>query len=660
MAASRARAHLVGTASLERWALSRARLFICLLQFGMLALAGRCAYLQLHCRERYQALQDRYLYRTEREAAPRGSIWSRNGEALARNVPVWRVGLDPAIAAGTGERDPTRRQERVRAAVRYGLACFGLAQGASERESIALAQLAAGKRWVFLLETEDEARVRALGADLPATSAGAGIGRDAFAIELGWRREYPHADAALQLLGEARPVAAHDASGRPLAGGIFGLELDCEAWLAGGERAHCFETAGGLRPIRCREVEPIEARLPRASDIVVTLDLKLQLLLERLLEEALATTGARRVMGVVMDPRNGEILAAGSAPFLTRGEYGRRMLEDPKELERYTLPLDTFSYEPGSTLKPVILAEAIARGLDLGQLVTPGGKSWSLRPLGIGRTISDSGAGHDRPLSVEEALVYSSNIGMVKLGLILKEEGLRSALERFDLPRKRRWDAYTTTSIPMGYEIEVTPRQLLAAYAAIANGGRRVEPHAVRQVDGARRTERALPAEGARALDAHEAATLCALLRRAAVEGTGRRLDCGPVEMAGKTGTAKVSEGGVYVDGEYRSCFVGFAPWQDPRWLVYVLVDRPRGQYYGAEVAGPVARRLIGALMHEAENPLALRLRAAVGACDALLPATTMQPPPEGYGSADAPSPTLECPRARGEEGIGWEAAGRR
>ncbi len=122
------------------------------------------------------------------------------------------------------------------------------------------------------------------------------------------------------------------------------------------------------------------------------------------------------------------------------------------------------------------------------------------------------------------------------------------------------------------------------------------------------------------------AATLRQLLIRAASEGTGRDLDCGPVLLAGKTGTAKVWENDGWAEGEYRSTFIGFAPWHRPRYLVYVLVDRPRGQYFGAQVAGPVAREIIGALMGEAGNPLGERLRNALNSCDSVPQAPIIPP----------------------------------
>ncbi len=623
----------------EEKALRWARRMVACLQAILLGLLLRCAYLQLYLHDHYSAIQDEYVEGHERDPAPRGCIWTRHGEALARNVAAWRLGLDLVQAAGGAELPLAEREARVRDALAHVAQVIERYENPAGVEVRVLDRLAAGRRHAPLVSIDARADLDEIETlRLEWRRRG---GPPCFTSDLYFRRDYAHGECALQVVGEI------GAAGQ----GLFGIEGEYERFLAGQDGIRRLRRAGNrmvmeevgalaqgepgpARPAaeNCaaqRESEfmgievaaaagvPGQGAMP-GSDVVLTIDLKAQLLLERLLGEALDDTGARRVLGVVIDPRTGAILAAACAPLLSRGEYalGLGTEDGRREIGRSMLNLRTAPYEPGSTIKPLILAEAIVRGLPLDTRITDGAKEWDMRPLGVRRTIRDSSS--HGPLTMAESLIHSSNIGMVRIGLRLGREGLAAAVARFDLDPSGAWDKYLISSLPMGYQIAVTPWDLLRAYAAIANGGFRVEPYLVAAIAGAPTPAECAPQadEEARILPAAASFQLRALLFDAAVHGTGRGLDFERIAMAGKTGTAKIAGPGGYLPGEYYSSFMGFAPWREPRFLVFIHVDRPRGRYYGAQVAGPVARKMMGALLGVPGNRMAANLGPHRDPCD--------------------------------------------
>ena len=616
------------------------------LQVVLFGLVVRCAVLQLgEKKSKFDELQQKYLNASYDGSAPRGRIRAAGGETLVRNRSRWRVAIDPNTAAGI-RFDPNdedgltldpksddgtsleHKRARVAAALDVAERTFGDRPDWDEVRSRVLALVGtkkSGSRYVYLGEVHtawekdrferEVRRVRAarFKAKEPA------FRRGAFPIREEWGRVYPYGDLAISVVGETRRANMRGRDKEPLPTGIFGVELDYDDVLE----------PPSIEEPRLRGVDGFRAggsvSAPRGADVRLTIDLKLQMLLEERMAQALEEHGAWRVTGCVVDPRDGSILAAANAPRLRRGDYVRLSNLDPSELEwHYDLRLKNFAYEPGSTIKPFFLAEAIVQGVDLTQVVTPIEKEWNSREFGLRRMFYDSGPSREQGLTIEESVIHSSNIGMARLGLMLKEDGCRRALTRFGIlehgERKGPWSLYTVTSLPMGYEMYVTPWSLVRAYCALINGGVAVEPHYVAAIDGREPPRR----ERQRLLDAASSAEVRRILRRAAVEGTGRRLDCEPVPIAGKSGTVKIFEDGQY-QKVYRSSFVGFAPWDSPRFLVYVLVDRPATEkYYGAQVAGPVARELLGALMREPGNALGERVDAAVQACRSPVDAPTM------------------------------------
>ncbi len=412
-------------------------------------------------------------------------------------------------------------------------------------------------------------------------------------LEPEYRRFHPSGPLARPIIG------ALGAEGR----GISGLELAVDSLLTGepGE-------AVVLRDSRGRRYES-PARRRRAPvpgyDVTLTLDAELQDIAERSLDDALTDLEAEGGDVVLLDPRTGEILALASR---ARGS----------ETARAGTIIDAF--EPGSTAKLFTAAALLAHRLvDSGAAVSGEGGRWRMplkdNPLGPAdyRDIEDTHR-ESGPLTLARAIQVSSNIAMSKFSAELSVERQFEMLRAFGfgsptgieypsesrghLAYPHRWTAYSRAGLVMGYEFAVTPVQLAAAYAAIANDGILLTPSLVREVRDARGgvRYRHRPEPVRRAVSPEVAATLRSFLRGAVGDGgTGARAQLANFQILGKTGTARRFEDGSYRAGSYIASFAAIFPADDPQLVVIVKLDSPRGGrgYYGSQTAAPVTRALV-------------------------------------------------------------------
>ena len=334
------------------------------------------------------------------------------------------------------------------------------------------------------------------------------------------------------------------------------------------------------------------------KDIRLAIDVHIQRILDEQLaqtcEKWSATGGA---VGIVMDVRNGDVLALSSYPVFDAS----KPMDYPVAARRNRAITDT--YEPGSTFKTMAIAAAIDSGkVSMNDVFDCEGGTWKYGP----RTLHDH-HGY-RNLSVRDILVHSSNIGVAKVALKLGMKPFYFALESYgfgrvsgiELPGEARgvlrhvskWNKqYSMTSIPMGHEVSLTIVQLAAAYAGIVNGGVYNPPRLVSSVEGG--DDPYIRQLSKRIISEKTSSLMVEALSGVVKEGTGSRAKAGAYSIGGKTGTTTLFIDGKYSKKDYVGSFVGFGPIYKPRLVCVIAVRKPSPKYYGGTVAAPYVGRVL-------------------------------------------------------------------
>jgi cell division protein FtsI (penicillin-binding protein 3) len=488
--------------------------------------------------------------------APRGTITDRNGAVLAVSEPASDVSATPYLI-----------DEPLRVATR-------LAPLLSSSPEKVLEQLSQESGFVYLARRLPAARASKIAA----------LEIEGIALTPSTLRTYPRSWLASQVLGAA--------SEKP--GGGSGLEYGQDDVLRGQDGIRRVVSDALGEPISIDDERPT---VP-GEDIELTLDAALQQKAESVLDGVGLVYKPRRATAIVMDPRTSEILALANWP--------RVDANDPGGAPAYATQNHAvgFTFEPGSTYKAFTVAGALEDGD-----VTPGTKFYlPTQFTRLDRTLHDSHPRGAVTLSVAEILAESSNIGAVRIALKHGATRFSHWVDRFgfgaptgvDLPGEERgivptYDDYSGTSIinlPIGQGQAVTPMQMMAAYAAIANGGILRPPRIVKAVGGVERAA----ARGRRILSEQTAASVRRMLRGVlAAGGTAQEAHIDGYDLAGKTGTAnKVdADTGEYSETRYIASFMGFAPASRPRLLVSVVVDEPQGEIYGGAIAAPAFQKIV-------------------------------------------------------------------
>jgi len=551
--------------------LSRAAVFGVVLLF--LSLGLRLAAIQIRDHERFSRQATRQ-HRGIAEILPdRGRVLDRNGEVLAFSTRVASVGVSPQLIA---EKDKP-------AAARKLSALLGL----KPERTLALL-MDPKRRYVELRRRVDsESTIAALES------------LDVKGIEIreDCRRYYPSATLAAHVVGFV------DNEGK----GASGAEMAFDSSLVGAAGARVFEKDGQQRRIETLGSKTRPERPGR--DVWLTIDRTVQYHLEAALQDVFDETRCDAATGIVIDPSNGEVLALGNRPTFDPNDLASSTSDARRDRSR------TDPYPPGSTFKPFVVAAALEnRAVSPASTFDCENGTWTYK----GRTIRD--VHRCGRLSLADVVVQSSNIGMCKVALELGIDGAHDWIRRFgfgsksgfDLvgespgkltPRPKWTETYTLLSVSFGQEMMVTPLQLAAAYSAFGNGGRAVRPHVLLGMSGEDGKLDPAPTEPPRTVLSPEvASTVRSFLERVVSGSRSLQAAIPGYRVAGKTGTAQKFVGGRVVG--YLSSFMAFAPAENPRALVYIVVNQPRGQhYYGASVAAPGVRKVLDATLRHLDVP---------------------------------------------------------
>ncbi len=544
----------------------RAIVITTVISFGFAVILFRLVNLMIfdHAKLSGQASQQ---YISERTLTPqRGVIWDRNLKEMATNIET-----DSLYAVPSNVRDTARLSSQIAPIIKVS---------SGEINSLLLKKKGKSFTWVARrMDLEDSRKLSALKSSFKDGEIG-------FVTEP--KRYYPMKQVASHILGFANIDDK----------GIAGLELVYNDYLKGEVKSVPVDRDARGKSL----VSDVKEAVP-GNNIILTIDEGLQYIVERELTNAMQERKAKAAVAIMMNPATGEILALANRPTY---DPNSPSAADGEEKRNRAI---TDIYEPGSTMKSILASAAVEeKAVRLNDMFDVSKGSITVG----GKTIHD--VHRHGVLNFQEVIKKSSNVGAVKVGMRLGAAKYYEYIKRFgfgdktgiDFPGEARgilrnvknWSGTSLACMSIGQEIGMTPLQMLTAYSAIANGGVLMKPYIVSEIispDG-KSIKRNSPAEVRRVISKSTAATLRDILKTVVEEGgTAQRANVNGNLVAGKTGTAQIfdTKTGHYSKNRFVSSFVGFAPADDPRVALIVVVYEPVGETYGGLVAAPVFKNII-------------------------------------------------------------------
>jgi cell division protein FtsI (penicillin-binding protein 3) len=500
----------------------------------------------------------RQYWTREYAGGGRGEIFDRNGMLLAKSVQVSSVYTRPLEV-----RDP--RATAVTVARILNVSEKGLYKSLREKKSFVWIARKISDKQAALLEQ----------ANLPGIH---------MLVET--ERVYPQGHLAGQLLG----FVGMDNEG------LEGLERSFDEYLTGERVKNVVQRDARGQILYTRR----ENDGTSGQDLHLTLDARIQYAMEEALASTVTKHQAQNGMGMVVEVASGEILAWANYPFFNPNTY--KSASPAKWRNRIALD----ALEPGSTMKPFLIAAALHNGaIEPESIFYCENGKWQQK----GWSIEDT---HKYEwLSVSRILSYSSNICAAKIGMALGAETYADYLRKFGFGRTssmnlpgesagmirdpKTWYPLDLAAASFGQGIATSGLQLAQGYLCLARDGRSTPLKIVRGMNPEDAEEQVVSPQVARAV--------VAMMREAVDDGTGTKAAIQEVSMAGKTGTAQKAAAGGY-GKEYVSSFIGLIPSTNPRYLILVIVDEPKNEYYGGLVAAPAVRAVaLQTLSYRGELP---------------------------------------------------------
>jgi len=567
-----------------KWLRFRVASILILFLVLYVALASRAFQLQVVSGETLKKLADGQHKKSLTLYPERRFIFDRNGQKLAATVMADSVYVDPSNVK-------EHRKVSSKLSSILGIKRQKIVKALSNQGSF---------RWVARQISPIKAeRIRALNLE------GVHLIQEP-------KRFYPHREMAGHVLG----FAGLDSTG------LEGLEVKYDEYLKGvpkevvwgrdakGQKIYLSDNADGMDDGSC--------------SLFLTIDSKIQYIVESQLREAIEGTGARGGSVVVMDPRTGEVLAMANEPMFNPNTFSIY----PADARRNRAVTDCF--DPGSVFKPFLAAAALEEGL-IAESDTFDCENGSYT---VGnRVVHDAQNEKFQELSLAEIIKYSSNIGSIKVAERLGRKNFYHYIKMFgfgsktgvDLPGESSgilrdsndWDDIDFATIAFGQGISVTAIQLVAAMSAIANDGVLMKPHVVRcMVNKKGMVVKEFKPEEVRRVISPETSHRIASIMTDVVEGeegTGRNARIANLSVAGKTGTSQKFDfdRGRYSDDKVEASFIGFFPADDPHLVIFVVLNEPEKDRWGGTAAAPVFRKISEQILRCSNNSMELRDVAA-------------------------------------------------
>lgn len=531
------------------------------------AIIIRLFYWQVARAEFLQSQADNQHFTDTKLDATRGNILFSDGSILTSSNPVFTLyGLPKVINS----------DQKIKVA--YALAKI-ISEDSEEIDASAkdiTNKLSQDLYWISLkknISVNQKKQVEALNLE--------GVG-----FEENSNRFYPEGSSSAHLLG----FLGSDAKG--LGKGYFGLEGYYDGELRGISGVIRNEKDAMGLPILIGNFLTNEAR--NGKDLVLNIDSTVQFIVEKSLKSGIEKYGAKSGSIVIMDPGTGGILALAAYPNYDPLKY----FDYPREF--YKDPVVADQYEPGSTFKVLVMASALNE--DLVKPDTECDKCSGPVSMG-GFTIRTWNNKYFPNSTMKDVIVHSDNTGMVFAAQKLSLDKFYSYIENFgfgqqtnidlqdesspDIRPKKDWKEIDLATASFGQGIAVTPIQMVRAISAIANGGNLMEPHVVKAIKDDNGTFEIKPKVVKQVIKSSTAQMVKEMMVAAVEEGEAKIFRIKGFKIAGKTGTAQIPVAGHYDENKTIASFVGFAPADNPRFVMLVRYDEPASSIFGAETAAP-------------------------------------------------------------------------
>lgn len=541
------------------------------------AVVSRAVYIQVIGDPRLETMA-RKQFTTKFLIRPRrGAIVDRNGEPLAVNVETQSLAANPTKIKN--------RQTLARV----------LSKATDIPYSQLLKRLGQRKEFVWIKRHLTEAEIGKLKKWHIMDSGGELT--DGFWLVKESKRVYPHGELAAHILGDTNLDSE----------GLEGTELWQNDTLRGKVVSYSAIKDALGRPTF---IDAIAAKHVRdGKDVQLTIDAALQFSVEQELKQMVEKTKARGGGVIVMNAANGEILAMANEPSFNPNA-------ESVPLDRRRNRVITDGFEPGSTLKTVLLASALSNGAKLTDHLYGEKGTFTVQ----GKRISEAES-HEKFefISLKRMLQVSSNVVAAKLALKTGADKYLASIQSFGfgaksgvgfpgeisglVPPRKAWQPLTLANIGFGQGILVTPIQMIRAYATFANGGFLVQPKLIVTTGESQKNPAPQPK---RIITAKVAESVTEALKTVTEkEGTGGKANLEGYVIAGKTGTAQVVEPGTgrYSSSRYIASFIGYPVGVEPKLIVFAAIDGPRGIYYASETAAPLFRNVLNAAVNRLSVP---------------------------------------------------------